>query len=676
MDQEAGSFVPTEDPTIDGLLSGFAWTQPDVSYGFPAGEGFYPGGSSPYPVFSPASDAMQRAIRGFVEGAGSSDTMTLTPIKGFTNLDLTESPMIATGADILIAHSTRASTAFTFFPDGNEHPGDVWFGSNESLRTPSVGTWAYFVAMHEFGHALGLKHPHDGTSLNPAAMPMLHDDHQHTVMSYNSHSTSAPVGLTTNELFGYPQTYMADDIAALQTLYGANYGFRADDTTYRWNPETGEVFVNGQSRGRPGTGDGDPVENRIFQTIWDGGGADTYDLSAYAKGVSIDLNPGASSTFSRDQVAVLAYSLSGGSGFVEADGNVTNARLHDGDTRSLIENARGGRGADRIAGNVAANVLSGGEGDDTLQGGPGDDVLSGGDGTNVAVFAGPRGDYDVAERPGGLLAVIDHQADRDGADVLGLVKYGQFADGMVRLLPNTAPIAIERTQNSVLDGSRKGTTVARLSAQDADDSHFHYALAPHSSGLFAISGNRLVLRKSADYDDHRILHVAVKATDPDGLSVTKAMTFYVARVVDGTTARDALAGTPGGDKISGFGGNDRLAGGSGNDTLSGGAGRDGFLFDTRLDANVNVDRILDFSVPDDTIRLAKGIFKALGTHGALDEQAFWSGARAHDRSDRILYDKGTGTLLYDPDGSGRSKAVPFVKVDKASVLTHADFFVV
>ncbi len=416
---------------------------------------------------------MQRAIRGFVEGTGSSDTMTLTPIEGFTNLDLTESPMTASGAEIVIAHSTRASTAFTFFPDGNDHPGDVWFGTNESLRAPAVGTWAYFVAIHEFGHALGLKHPHDGTSLNPVAMPLSHDDHQHTVMSYNSHSSSAPVGLTTNETFGYPQTYMADDIAALQTMYGANYGFRAEDTTYRWSPETGEVFVNGQSRGRPGAGEGDPVENRIFQTIWDGGGTDTYDLSAYTK--RRDHQPqsgGVLGVLAREQLAVLAYSFTGGSGLVEADGNVTNARLHDGDSRSLIENAQGGRGPDRITGNEAANVLTGREGDDTLQGGPGNDVLSGGSGTNVAVFAGRRGDYDIAERPGGLLAVTDHQSDRDGADVLSLMKYGQFADGTFRLLPNIAPSGIERSQNSVLDGSRKGKTVAKLSAKDADDSEF------------------------------------------------------------------------------------------------------------------------------------------------------------------------------------------------------------
>lgn len=676
MDQEDGSFVPTQDLTIDGLLSGFQWTQPTVSYGFPATERFYVDGSSPFPVFSPAADAMQRAIRGFVEGAGSSDTMTLTPIEGFTNLNLTESPMTAAGAEIVIAHSTRASTAFTFFPDGNDHPGDVWFGTNESLRAPSVGTWAYFVAIHEFGHALGLKHPHAGTSLNPVAMPLPHDDHQHTVMSYNSHPSTAPVGLTTNETFGYPQTYMPDDIAALQTLYGANYRFRADDTTYRWSPETGEVFVNGQGRGRPGAGKGDPEENRIFQTIWDGGGTDTYDLSAYAFGVSIDLNPGASSILARDQLAVLAYSLTAGWGLVEAAGNVTNARLHDGDARSLIENAQGGRGPDRIVGNEAANVLTGREGDDTLQGGPGNDVLTGGSGTNVGVFTGRRGDYDIVARPGGLLAVTDRQPDRDGADLLSLVKYGQFADGTFRLLPNIAPSGIERSQNSVLDGSRKGKTVAVLSAQDADDFDFHYALGPHSSSLLAISGNRIVLKKSADYDDHRILHVAVTATDPDGLSVTKAMNFYVARIVDGTRARDALAGTPGGDRISGFGGNDKLAGGSGNDTLTGGAGRDAFVFDTRLDAKVNVDRILDFSAPDDTFRLSKGIFRALGTHGELDGHAFWAGAKAHDRSDRILYDKGTGTVLYDSDGSGRSKAVPFVKVDKATVLTHVDFFVI
>ena len=49
-----------------------------------------------------------------------------------------------------------------------------------------------------------------------------------------------------------PSTYMQLDIQALQYLYGANYNYNATSTTYRWDPATGEMFVNGIGPGRPG----------------------------------------------------------------------------------------------------------------------------------------------------------------------------------------------------------------------------------------------------------------------------------------------------------------------------------------------------------------------------------------------------------------------------------------
>jgi uncharacterized FAD-dependent dehydrogenase len=48
-----------------------------------------------------------------------------------------------------------------------------------------------------------------------------------------------------------PTSFMQDDIAALQYMYGANYNYRADDTTYSWNPMIGEMTVNGAAQGSP-----------------------------------------------------------------------------------------------------------------------------------------------------------------------------------------------------------------------------------------------------------------------------------------------------------------------------------------------------------------------------------------------------------------------------------------
>ena len=57
-------------------------------------------------------------------------------------------------------------------------------------------------------------------------------------MSYRSY-VGGPLTGYTNEAYGYPQTYMANDILALQTLYGANYNTQSGNTVYSWSPTTG-----------------------------------------------------------------------------------------------------------------------------------------------------------------------------------------------------------------------------------------------------------------------------------------------------------------------------------------------------------------------------------------------------------------------------------------------------
>ena len=71
-------------------------------------------------------------------------------------------------------------------------------------------------------------------------------------MTYRSYPgrTSTGEGGYTNETWGYPQTLMMHDIAALQRIYGANYTFNAGDSVYRWSPTTGEMSINGVRPGR------------------------------------------------------------------------------------------------------------------------------------------------------------------------------------------------------------------------------------------------------------------------------------------------------------------------------------------------------------------------------------------------------------------------------------------
>ena len=58
----------------------------------------------------------------------------------------------------------------------------------------------------------------------------------------------------------------------------------------------------------------------------------------------------------------------------------------------------------------------------------------------------------------------------------------------------------------------------------------------------------------------------------------------------------------------------------------------------------------------------------------LKADMFWTGKAAHDSSDRIIYDKATGALYYDADGTGRSAQVKIATLTKNQKVSVSDFF--
>ena len=146
--------------------------------------------------------------------------------------------------------------------------------------------------------------------------------------------------------------------------------------------------------------------------------------------------------------------------------------------------------------------------------------------------------------------------------------------------------------------------------------------------------------------------------------------------VSGNFGNDTLLGMGGDDRLTGGDLNDSLSGGAGQDVLIGGSGRDAFVFDVALIAG-NLDHIADFKAVDDVIQLGRtgpGPFDAL-SFGALDPQAFHLGTTAAKASQHVLYDRATGTLAYDADGTGGAAAVVFAILDNMPKIDAADFFV-
>ena len=106
--------------------------------------------------------------------------------------------------------------------------------------------------------------------------------------------------------------------------------------------------------------------------------------------------------------------------------------------------------------------------------------------------------------------------------------------------------------------------------------------------------------------------------------------------------------------------------------LTGGTGNDIFKFVT----NDSSDKITDYKVADDTIQLGNAAFTALTTPGTLAASQFKVGTQTRNINDFIIYNKPTGALLYDADGSGAAAATQIASLNAGLGLTNADIVVI
>jgi Ca2+-binding RTX toxin-like protein len=154
----------------------------------------------------------------------------------------------------------------------------------------------------------------------------------------------------------------------------------------------------------------------------------------------------------------------------------------------------------------------------------------------------------------------------------------------------------------------------------------------------------------------------------------------------GRSGDDWLRGGTNSDKVYGEAGEDTINGGTGIDRLSGGTGGDVFVFDSKLgtartDRKVNFDTITDFNPRGDSLWLDNAVFKKLGSGTLsnpkqLNKKYFTVGEDAKDRNDYLIYNKKTGVLSYDADGSGSKEAVEFAQLKKGLALTYKDILVI
>ncbi|WP_330166541.1 M10 family metallopeptidase [Rhizobium sp. GN54] len=561
----------TGNDVIDAVLGDTAWSG-TVTYAFPTSQSAY--GYSQYEPsqgFGAVSAKVKEAALFAMEQSYGSKANDGFSVEGFTGLNLSAGSQ--TSANLRFAKSTYDNpTAKAYFPGTYDEAGDLWFGNGSNLSSPQAGNYGWHTLMHELGHALGLEHAH--TDEGFGKIPASYDSVEYTVMTYHSYRGSTSQAYT-YEAFGAPQTFMMADIAALQRMYGADFTTNSGNTTYKWNPDGGRTYVNGEVAIAPGA-------NRIFATIWDGGGKDTYDLSAYSEGVDIDLAPGSSSEFSDRQLAHLGDNHYAG-------GNIYNAMLYNGDTRSLIENAKGGAGADTIRGNQAANTLTGNSGNDrlygltgkdTLYGNSGKDTLDGGSG-NDTLIGGAAGDrliggsgtdtasYSTARA--GVTASLSkpsintNDAAGDSYSSIEQLLGSAYAD---KLTGNSAANRLSGGKgNDTLNGGAGNDTLIGGAGADrliggsgSDTASYQNA----SSGVTVNLGSRSANTGDARGDSYSSIERLVGSSHSDNLT--------------GNSAANRIFGGSGKDVLKGGDGNDVLDGGKGHDKLFGGKGNDDFVF--------------------------------------------------------------------------------------------------
>ncbi|WP_246648383.1 M10 family metallopeptidase, partial [Rhizobium laguerreae] len=546
----------TGDQKVDGLSSGTAWDG-TITYAFPTTSSSYAYSGEKDYGFSSISSQQQSYALYYMEQSYGSAANDGFSVEGFTNANFVAGS--ADTATVRFAQSSLPPTAWAYTPIIGGHGGDVWFGTEyagteDDYRLPRFGNYAGHSLAHELGHALGLKHAQEGYNLNPTVVPGAYDSIEYTIMTYRTF-----VG---DNLYGYkyehdgaPQTFMMLDIAALQEMYGADYTTNSDNTVYKWNPNQGITYVNGVAAITP-------AANRIFATIWDGGGTDTYDLSSYTTALKIDLRAGGGSVFSQGQLA----DLGGGPNNGYARGNIFNALLYHDNVASLIENVQAGSGNDTIVGNEADNTLWGNAGNDSLTGDSGNDTLDGGAGIDK-MSGGVGDDVYIVDNANDI--VIENA--NEGTDAVRTAVWNFTLATNIENLTYTGTGTFAGYGNAAANVITGATGFDQLDGKAGADT----LIGGAGDDTYTVDSLGDVVVEATDGGVDRIL-TDLAAYSLAGIANVENLVLRSNGNSTGTgnSLDNIITSGTGNDTLSGGAGNDTLDGGRGADSLTGGAGND------------------------------------------------------------------------------------------------------
>jgi len=171
----------------------------------------------------------------------------------------------------------------------------------------------------------------------------------------------------------------------------------------------------------------------------------------------------------------------------------------------------------------------------------------------------------------------------------------------------------------------------------------------------------------------RIIEAANQGTDIVSSGINYTLPANVEKLILRGTANHNATGNTLNNTLTGNTTNNILTGASGNDTLIGRGGNDTFVFNSPTEGN---DTITDFSPIADIINVKASGFGSGLTAGVLLSTKFVLGSSALNTNTRFIYNKPTGALWFDSDGTGSAEPLQIATLSNDANLTSNQIVVI